>query len=379
MIKLNKIASFYFLFYNKCSGGFMTDYKIIIERFMEETKLDIHPNILVIIAYGSRITKTNQKNSDLDLFMITSQNENYKIKRIIDGYSVECNIFSIHNLEQLIEENYYNKNFYFNSVIQNGIVIKNMDYTGEWVESILMNVSYSVTTKKQKISRKQLAELNDLYFSFQDAYEKQDLVLGKYYYYNLMECIRRIYHKKYSFSPISTFKIFNIYSHKEQYIKQYLSSLPNDDFISKYQSAITKQLFMEQEQTINEFLEMLHIELGEESLVMEKELFLSKCEIKYSLLTLHDKLCKVIESLMRDDSWQEAIYYVFLNQLCQFYNMLYKERDPFFEELFQSALSTKDKNKRIFLLEQLFLLVDKDYCFDYDDCEVVQKNFSSSF
>lgn len=76
----------------------MTDYEMIVNRFLEDTKFDTNSNILLLIVYGSRVTNTNTQNSDLDLFAITNYSKDYKMKRIIEGCLVECNVFSIESL-----------------------------------------------------------------------------------------------------------------------------------------------------------------------------------------------------------------------------------------------------------------------------------------
>lgn len=91
---------------------------MIIKRFLEDTKFDTNPNILGLIAYGSYVIGTNTQNSDFDFFAITSESKDYRMKRIIEGCLVECNVFSIESLDFLIEEKYSNNETYFESVLK---------------------------------------------------------------------------------------------------------------------------------------------------------------------------------------------------------------------------------------------------------------------
>lgn len=348
----------------------MVDFKVILDRFLEETKFDTNPNILVVIAYGSRVTSTNQDNSDLDIFAISNLENNYKIKRIIEGCFVECNVFSINSLESLIEEKSQNNDTYFLSVLKNGVLVKNIDYTFQWFESIVANANI-LGAKKAKISKKLLSELNSLLFAFKNSYNNLDKDSIDYYYFNLIECIRKIYHKKFSHSPISAFKVYKIYNNKEEYVKNYLLKMPNDNFILKYQKAILVKNNEERMIILDELLKLINVSEKKEVFISENDLFFSKKDIKLSLASLHDKLYKVLEALMYNYPWVDSVYFMFLNQIYELYCKLDK-KDELFENSFQSSLKIKDNNSRINALEQLFCLVDKDYRFDYDDCDIIR-------
>ena len=56
----------------------------LMDRFLEETGYLEDDNILLLIAYGSRITNTEKANSDFDIFMVT-ENKRYLSTKMIDG------------------------------------------------------------------------------------------------------------------------------------------------------------------------------------------------------------------------------------------------------------------------------------------------------
>lgn len=355
------------------NGDFMADYEMIVNRFLEDTKFDTNPTILLLIVYGSRVTNTNTPNSDLDLFAITSQSKSYKIKRIIEGCLVECNVFSIESLDFLVEEKYYNNDFYFESVLKNGIVLKSLNGTIEWFRNSLEEIHSINPRKRMKVNRKLLSKLTDMFYIFYDAIKTENQEMIDYSYFNLIEYIRQVYQKKYGFSPVSLFKVFNIYADKEKYTKEYLIKLPSDDFILKYKEAVDLKLTKDRIKILEYLLGLIQVDCKQYHVVEEEQVFLSINQIKFSLLTMNDKKCKLIESLMYNYSWADSLYFVFLRQINELYNYLYNDNE-YFEKLFTDALKEKNINTRIFLIEELFLLVDRDYRFDYDDCDVIRQN-----
>lgn len=212
---------------------------------------------------------------------------------------------------------------------------------------------------------------------FYDAIKTENQEIIDYSYFNLIEYIRQVYYKKYGLSPISLFKVFHVYSNKEKYAEEYLIKLPSEDFILKYKEAVNLKSSKERIKILEDLLKLVQVNCKQQHIV-EEEIFLSKNQIKFSLLTMNDKKCKLIECLMYHYSWADSLYFVFLRQINELYNNLYGD-DDYFEKLFIRAMKEKDANIRISLLEELFLLVDKDYRFDYDDCDVIRQDYHSIF
>lgn len=267
--------------------------------------------------------------------------------------------------------------FIFDSVLKNGIVLKNLNGTLEWLRNSLEEVHSIISVKKTKVSRKLLSRLVEMFYIFYETIKTENQAMIDYSYFNLIEYIRQIYHKKNGLSPVSLFKAFNIYSDKEKYVKEYLIKLPPEDFILKYKEAINLKLTKDRIKILEYLLKLIQVDC-KQGYSLEKQGFLSKNQIKFSLLTMNDKKCKLIESLMYNNSCADSLYFVFLRQINELYNYIYNDND-YFEKLFKDAMKEKNINTRIYLIEELFLLVDKDYRFDYDDCDVVRQNYHTIF
>ena len=50
----------------------------LINRFLEETNFQNRKDLMLLMAYGSRVAGTNHENSDLDILYITSLKRQYR-------------------------------------------------------------------------------------------------------------------------------------------------------------------------------------------------------------------------------------------------------------------------------------------------------------
>lgn len=327
----------------------------IIDKFISEVKEKTHNKVIAVLVYGSRVLNTAREDSDLDILVICDGNRNYRLGSIIDGIKIDCTMYGIDNIYDVMDEKRKLNNNYFYSILEYGRVV--VDETGviDVMKSYLEEIE-DMKLPKRKVSPKILSELRELYTSYNS--EKDD-----YSYFNLLEKIRTIYHYKNHLSFLSLVKVLKVYEHTEKYKSSYHLNLPKDSFIKLFLEAIQcndDNLRIEYTKKL-----MGYINVSCESYsYYDDGTYISIDEIKYKLLIFYNRLSELQKIVMESDSSFDYIYYVTLNQLIELARILNCQGIAYNEEI-EYSRECKNKYEMMNHLWNLFMKVGNDYHFDY--------------
>lgn len=330
----------------------------LLKKFLEKTEYDKNPQIKAIVAYGSRVRKTNKENSDLDILVITSQNKNYKSGMVIEGIKVDCNIYSVNDLFDIAYDKKLANNTYFESVLKSGKVLKDNGILGE-LEDYLQEIS-NTKSRKKKLSLDAVNEIKDMYDNFTNT-------KSSYWYYNLLEKLRMAYNYLKNCSYISMVKVYDIFSNRDFYQDAYSVSLPDESFVTLFLEAVNVDEYDTQLEIVHHILNLLGINVNREiDFLDDEESFFNDVDIKNELLVLYNKIEKVIELLDGNHPYATYTYNVLLRHLEVFYQRVYRRNNNEIDKAIKSAKANNNAD-RIKVLKELFGIVDKDYRFDYDN------------
>lgn len=332
-------------------------------KFRKVTGYDKVDDILAVVFYGSRVTKNNNATSDLDVLVISKKKGNFKKGFIIDGIKVDCQIYGLDSIYDELYDKKIASNEYFKAVLQNGLVLKNKEKTIELIQDYLKEID-EIKLKKRTIKT---ANRRELVIFYEDFSNKQD----DYSYFNLLEIIRKNYHYLKKFSYISNLKVGKIYTTKEKYEKDYCLNLPTSDFIKLYMEAIKEEDFQKRMILIKKLMTFLNVSLDYDFFDMRQEYFkmYSLNEIRTNLLVFHNKIVSVESLLQKGDSYMKAGYYIVLKEINDFVDFLILDDDvkKQYDELFRKAVLENNNINSVFLLWEIFHLIENDYHFDYDN------------
>ena len=333
------------------------------EKFREVTAYDTNEDILVVIFYGSRVTKSNKPTSDLDVLIVSNKKGNFKKGFLIDDIKIDCQVYGIDSIYDAIYEKKVMSNEYFRAVLQNGLVLKNENKTIELIERYMANVS-KIKPKKRIIrssSKKELITFYEEFLKSQDDYS----------YFNLVEIIRKNYHYLKNFSYINNLKAAKIYSAKEAYENDYCLNLPQEDFIACYLKALQETGISKRMMLIKELMGFLDISLEPDVFERKQDYFkvYTANEMKMHLLTFYNKIASVDAGLKSDLSMAKVNYYLVLKEMADFGKILMwdDEIKKQYDELFAKARQENNIVDGILHLWEIFHLIENGYHFDYDN------------
>lgn len=327
----------------------------LIEKFISEVKENTHNKVIAVLVYGSRVLNTAREDSDLDILVICDGNKNYRLGSIIDGIKVDCTMYGIVNIYDVMDEKRNLNNNYFNSILEYGRVV--VDETGiiDAMRSYLEEIE-DIKLPKRKVSPKVLGELRDFYTLY-------DNEMDDYSYFNLLERIRTIYHYKNHLSFLSLVKVLKVYENTEKYQSSYHLNLPKESFMKIFLEAIR----CNEDSLRIEYIKKLmgYINVPYESYnYYDDGTYISSDEIKYKLLIFYNRLSELQKIVMESDSSFDYIYYVTLNQLMELARILNSQGIDYSEEIEYSRVC-ENKYEMMNHLWNLFMKVGNDYHFDY--------------
>lgn len=330
--------------------------KELINKFLERTGYLEDNKVLAIVVYGSRVKGNNKESSDLDILIIADKNRNYKAGITIDGIKIDCNIYSFNDLSDIAYDKRLSNNSYFESVLKNGMIIKDsgvleeLEYTLEDIKTIKL--------RKRKLSLEIFSELKDMYDNFLDT----KLI---FWYFNILETLRMTYNYLRNCSYISMVKVYDVFLNSDFYKDAYKLKLPESNFISLFLESVTVLDFDMQVKILNSIMDDLGIDIdGEVDYENDKEYFYSDDEIKQELLVIYNKVEKAIEFLSSSHPYANYSYSVLLRQIDMFYQGIYKQSHTKIDEAIKKIDSSSNEEK-IKILKEIFGIVEKDYHFDY--------------
>lgn len=325
----------------------------LIKRFLEETNYHHHKDVVLIIAYGSRITSTFRSNSDLDILIITSRNGTYRQALMIDGIPIDITIMSYEEAEQSIIYSNIKGSTYFDTVLRHGLVIFDQINMYDYLQDLL---NYKI--KKKRCIDGELYELAEYHiYQFLNGTGNKNI-----HYYTSLELMRRLYHAKYNCSNIQSSKVYDLYTNKKLAKEKYMLKLPDNKFISNYLLAL--QEIDEEKQ--KEWLMTFFKELEDLSFhYSKKESFFDDSQRKLKLINLNNAIRKCEDMLLHNHPSSKSLFYVIIGEIYYLYRLIYKKELPV-----DIDISCTDTEKMIQTLKMLFSFVDVDHNIDYNDYKI---------
>lgn len=323
-----------------------------IEEFLKKQE------ILLLIAYGSRITGNAHKNSDLDIFIVT-ENQKYISKKIIEGVKVEMHCFPIEEVKTGIMFINASGETYLKSVLKTGKVLKNEYNTFEELCNLL---DYQVK-RKRKINGIVLEQLEEYVENFIYREEKYK----DHYYFLALELIRRLYHVKGNNSIIPTAKVYDLYKDIVVATEQYYLDLPKEEFRERYLSSLTETDRDNQKTNLLTYLREFQ---NVETKYIPFNQFLSNQEIEQKLITMNNKVQKCKNMIYESHPYANAFYNIIIREMFEFSYNIESDTEKI-SDLYELAITLKDSEKRMQVLENLFLTLEQNYHLDYDNFYLV--------
>lgn len=208
----------------------------IIYKFLDEQDYLNRKEILGIIFYGSSNYKTDTKDSDIDLLIITNDENNYKGVTYVDNKKIEYFEKNVYDLAQKIEELPSNFDRSLESIFTNGKVIYDKHKTIENLKDLVLeNNEYPRKKKQNKFYSTSFSELKKTFFS-----TDKTSPYFNYIYYNFLEEIRKEYHIQNGYSKLPVNKIKKLYENSDYSEKYYCVKLPDIEFRNLYISLLEK-------------------------------------------------------------------------------------------------------------------------------------------
>lgn len=328
----------------------------IIYKFLDEQDYLNRKEILGIIFYGSSNYKTDTKDSDIDLLIITNDENNYKGVTYVDNKKIEYFEKNVYDLAQKIEELPSNFDRSLESIFTNGKVIYDKHKTIENLKDlVLKNNEYPRKKKQNKFYSTSFSELKKTFFS-----TDKTSPYFNYIYYNFLEEIRKEYHIQNGYSKLPVNKIKKLYENSDYSEKYYCVKLPDIEFRNLYISLLEKY----KEDEFNALLGKL-----KRKQTIKNNFNARKNNVKYSSTIIHSLIEKII---VKDTNEKEylSLYYIALEKIRNLYCNINKldnsldniyEYDSSFFEIFNDCVSNPSKENITLLFNYLSSKIDIDY------------------
>lgn len=217
----------------------------IIKDFLNEFGYTKNENIEGVILYGSYQTRTNQKDSDVDLIIIYNSNytkpaikeyKNYK------NYNFENYERTLQNLYNRVDKDFENYEdtmlsaIGYGEIIQdkNGEIKKLQEYTLKKYSKGLPKLGKADGIYGAKSIHKSIENLKKMYLEESPYYST--------FYAITLDKIRDYYNKKNGFSNMSTSKVYRLYTDPLMQKVQH-KSMPEKQFIDNYLECIKTNKF----------------------------------------------------------------------------------------------------------------------------------------
>lgn len=328
----------------------------IIYKFLDEQDYLNRKEILGIIFYGSSNYKTDTKDSDIDLLIITNDENNYKGVTYVDNKKIEYFEKNVYDLAQKIEELPSNFDRSLESIFTNGKVIYDKHKTIENLKDLVLeNNEYPRNKKQNKFYSTSFSELKKTFFS-----TDKTSPYFNYIYYNFLEEIRKEYHIQNGYSKLPVNKIKKLYENSDYSEKYYCVKLPDIEFRNLYISLLEKY----KEDEFNVLLGKLKIKQ-----TIKNNFNVRKNNVKYSSTILHSLIEKIIVKDTNEKDYL-SLYYIALEKIRNLYCNINKldnsldniyEYDSSFFAIFNDCVSNPSKENITLLFNYLSSKIDIDY------------------
>ena len=328
----------------------------IIYKFLDEQDYLNRKEILGIIFYGSSNYKTDTKDSDIDLLIITNDENNYKGVTYVDNKKIEYFEKNVYDLAQKIEELPSNFDRSLESIFTNGKVIYDKHKTIENLKDLVLeNNEYPRKKKQNKFYSTSFSELKKTFFS-----TDKTSPYFNYIYYNFLEEIRKEYHIQNGYSKLPVNKIKKLYENSDYSEKYYCVKLPDIEFRNLYISLLEKY----KEDEFNVLLGKL-----KRKQTIKNNFNARKNNVKYSSTIIYSLIEKIIVKDTNEKDYL-SLYYIALEKIRNLYCNINKldnsldniyEYDSSFFEIFNDCVSNPSKENITLLFNYLSSKIDMDY------------------
>lgn len=328
----------------------------IIYKFLDEQDYLNRKEILGIIFYGSSNYKTDTKCSDIDLLIITNDENNYKGVTYVDNKKIEYFEKNVYDLAQKIEELPSNFDRSLESIFTNGKVIYDKHKTIENLKDLVLeNNEYPRKKKQNKFYSTSFSELKKTFFS-----TDKTSPYFNYIYYNFLEEIRKEYHIQNGYSKLPVNKIKKLYENSDYSEKYYCVKLPDIEFRNLYISLLEKY----KEDEFNVLLGKL-----KRKQTIKNNFNARKNNVKYSSTIIYSLIEKIIVKDTNEKDYL-SLYYIALEKIRNLYCNINKldnsldniyEYDSSFFEIFNDCVSNSSKENITLLFNYLSSKIDIDY------------------
>lgn len=328
----------------------------IIYKFLDEQDYLNRKEILGIIFYGSSNYKTDTKDSDIDLLIITNDENNYKGVTYVDNKKIEYFEKNVYDLAQKIEELPSNFDRSLESIFTNGKVIYDKHKTIENLKDLVLeNNEYPRKKKQNKFYSTSFSELKKTFFS-----TDKTSPYFNYIYYNFLEEIRKEYHIQNGYSKLPVNKIKKLYENSDYSEKYYCVKLPDVGFRNLYISLLEKY----KEDEFNVLLGKL-----KRKQTIKNNFNVRKNNVKYSSTIIYSLIEKIIVKDTNEKDYL-SLYYIALEKIRNLYCNINKldnsldniyEYDSSFFEIFNDCVSNPSKENITLLFNYLSSKIDIDY------------------
>lgn len=328
----------------------------IIYKFLDEQDYLNRKEILGIIFYGSSNYKTDTKDSDIDLLIITNDENNYKGVTYVDNKKIEYFEKNVYDLAQKIEELPSNFDRSLESIFTNGKVIYDKHKTIENLKDLVLeNNEYPRKKKQNKFYSTSFSELKKTFFS-----TDKTSPYFNYIYYNFLEEIRKEYHIQNGYSKLPVNKIKKLYENSDYSEKYYCVKLPDVEFRNLYISLLEKY----KEDEFNVLLGKL-----KRKQTIKNNFNARKNNVKYSSTIIYSLIEKIIVKDTNEKDYL-SLYYIALEKIRNLYCNINKldnsldniyEYDSSFFEIFNDCVSNPSKENITLLFNYLSSKIDLDY------------------
>ena len=328
----------------------------IIYKFLDEQDYLNRKEILGIIFYGSSNYKTDTKDSDIDLLIITNDENNYKGVTYVDNKKIEYFEKNVYDLAQKIEELPSNFDRSLESIFTNGKVIYDKHKTIENLKDLVLeNNEYPRKKKQNKFYSTSFSELKKTFFS-----TDKTSPYFNYIYYNFLEEIRKEYHIQNGYSKLPVNKIKKLYENSDYSEKYYCVKLPDIEFRNLYISLLEKY----KEDEFNVLLGKL-----QRKQTIKNNFNARKNNVKYSSTIIYSLIEKIIVKDTNEKDYL-SLYYIALEKIRNLYCNINKldnsldniyEYDYSFFEIFNDCVSNPSKENITLLFNYLSSKIDIDY------------------
>ena len=328
----------------------------IIYKFLDEQDYLNRKEILGIIFYGSSNYKTDTKYSDIDLLIITNDENNYKGVTYVDNKKIEYFEKNVYDLAQKIEELPSNFDRSLESIFTNGKVIYDKHKTIENLKDLVLeNNEYPRKKKQNKFYSTSFSELKKTFFS-----TDKTSPYFNYIYYNFLEEIRKEYHIQNGYSKLPVNKIKKLYENSDYSKKYYCVKLPDIEFRNLYISLLEKY----KEDEFNVLLGKL-----KRKQTIKNNFNARKNNVKYSSTIIYSLIEKIIVKDTNEKDYL-SLYYIALEKIRNLYCNINKldnsldniyEYDSSFFEIFNDCVSNPSKENITLLFNYLSSKIDIDY------------------